>query len=100
MDPGGLAHLRQSADHVRIAVQLAVAGTPEGGSRSRTAATKFQVQQVIDNEDKRLDDLINVGVKVTRPDRAPFIAASKKVYDEFLKTPTEFEILEMIRKVD
>lgn len=37
------------------------------------------------------------GVKVTLPDPVPFREASKKVYDEFLKTEADREILKMIQ---
>ena len=35
-------------------------------------------------------------MKVTRPDPAPFREASKKVYDEFLKTDAEKELFKLI----
>ena len=37
------------------------------------------------------------GVKVTLPDPVPFREASKKIYDEFLKTEADREILKMIQ---
>ena len=44
-----------------------------------------------------LSQLQAEGVKVTLPDPVPFREASKMVYDEFLKTEADREILKMIQ---
>jgi tripartite ATP-independent transporter DctP family solute receptor len=49
-----------------------------------------------DADDRLLDELIKKGVKVTRPDLAPFREASKGVYDTFVKTPEQKQQLEQI----
>ena len=48
------------------------------------------------SDEDTLDLLIAEGVTVTRPDRTPFIEASQAVYDEFLKTDAEREMLSLI----
>jgi TRAP-type C4-dicarboxylate transport system substrate-binding protein len=41
-------------------------------------------RKFINDEDKSLQDLVRAkGVTITKPDAAPFLAASKGVYDEF-----------------
>jgi TRAP-type transport system periplasmic protein len=47
-------------------------------------------------DEQMLDKLIAKGVTVTKPDREPFREASRKIYDEFLKTDTEKELLQLI----
>lgn len=47
-------------------------------------------------EDEMLDRLVAAGVTVTRPDPEPFRAASHKVYQEFLTSDAEKELLELI----
>jgi TRAP-type C4-dicarboxylate transport system substrate-binding protein len=37
------------------------------------------------------------GVKVTKPDPAPFVAASKAVYDEFVKSSISKSVLKSIQ---
>ena len=49
------------------------------------------------DEDEKLKALLAEGVKVTVPWREPFIKASQKVYDEFLKTDRDRELLKIIR---
>ncbi len=46
--------------------------------------------------DKKLQMLLAEGVKVTMPYREPFIEASQKVYDQFLKTDEEKKLLKII----
>ena len=48
------------------------------------------------DESVKLQALLAVGVKVTVPWREPFIKASQKVYDEFLKTDRDRELLKII----
>ena len=48
------------------------------------------------SDDEKLDELIELGVKVTYPDREPFQKAATSVYDQFLTTDREKEILELI----
>jgi TRAP-type transport system periplasmic protein len=47
-------------------------------------------------DEQMLEKLVAKGVKVTKPDPAPFREASKKVYDEFLKTDAEKELFKLI----
>ena len=42
------------------------------------------------------EKLKQIGVKVTQPDQAPFRDAAKKVYDEFLKTDVQKDLLKAI----
>lgn len=49
------------------------------------------------SDEETLDLLIAEGVTVTRPDRAPFVAAAQSVYDEFLKTEEERALLALIQ---
>jgi len=49
-----------------------------------------------DSDNSLLDKLVARGVKVTKPDPVPFRKASKKVYDEFVKTAENKKLLQMI----
>jgi tripartite ATP-independent transporter DctP family solute receptor len=49
------------------------------------------------DESEKLEALLAAGVNVTVPWREPFIKASQKVYDEFLKTDRDRELLKIIR---
>lgn len=49
-----------------------------------------------DADGRLLAELVKAGVNVTHPDRAPFQEASKAVYDEFVKTPEQKELLKTI----
>lgn len=65
---------------------------------SGTDLVKYSNIYARDLENERLAKIREQrGVTITTPDRAPFIAASEKIYDQFLKTPDELEILKMIR---
>lgn len=48
------------------------------------------------SDESTLDLLVAEGVTVTQPDRAPFIDAAQAVYDEFLTTDGEREMLALI----
>lgn len=47
-------------------------------------------------DEQRLEQLIEKGVKVTYPDRAPFIEASKIVYDKWADKVDGYEKIEAI----
>jgi TRAP-type C4-dicarboxylate transport system substrate-binding protein len=49
-----------------------------------------------DSDNSLLDKLVAKGVKVSKPDPAPFRKASQKVYDEFVKTEENKKLLKMI----
>jgi len=59
-----------------------------------TGAEHFARYRAVD--EKMLDQLVAKGVTVTRPDPKPFRDASKKIYDQFLKTDAEKELLQLI----
>ncbi|MSO54113.1 MAG: TRAP transporter substrate-binding protein [Rhodospirillales bacterium] len=61
------------------------------------AACKLQNTAFLTEDDEKLKLLVAQNVKVTRPERQPFIDASKKVYDQFLKTDAEKEMLKIIQ---
>lgn len=48
------------------------------------------------SDEEKLSELVALGVKVTHPDREPFQKAAASVYDQFLTTDREKEILELI----
>lgn len=48
------------------------------------------------SDEEMLDKLVAAGVTVTTPDPEPFRAASRQIYDEFLKTDVEKELLDLI----
>lgn len=50
--------------------------------------------------DEKLQMLLALGVKVTVPYREPFIEASQKVYDEFLKTDEEKSLVKLIQDTE
>ena len=50
--------------------------------------------------DKKLQMLLAEGVKVTVPNRQPFIDASQKVYDQFLKTDAEKALVKLIQDTE
>ena len=64
----------------------------EAGLESATAERKAYS----DSDNSLLSSLKAKGVKVTYPDAAPFRKASQPVYDEFVKTPAQKKVLEMI----
>lgn len=48
------------------------------------------------SDEEKLSELVALGVKVTQPDPAPFRAASTQIYDQFLTTDREKELLALI----
>ncbi|MBO6638065.1 MAG: TRAP transporter substrate-binding protein [Roseitalea sp.] len=48
------------------------------------------------SDDEKLGELVAAGVNVTEPDRAPFQQAAQAVYDEFLTSDRERQLLQMI----
>ena len=50
-----------------------------------------------DSDNSLMGALKAKGVKVTKPDPAPFVAASKAVYDEFVKSSTSKSVLKSIQ---
>ncbi len=56
----------------------------------------FERKAYADSDNNLLDILQSKGVKVTYPDPAPFREASKAVYDEFVKTDKDRELLNAI----
>jgi TRAP-type C4-dicarboxylate transport system substrate-binding protein len=65
----------------------------KGGLASATAERKAYS----DSDNSLMGSLKAKGVKVTKPDPKPFVAASKAVYDEFVKTSTSKSILKSIQ---
>ncbi len=66
----------------------------EGGQKA--AIYEQDLYAKVDNE--RLEDIRAAGVTITRLDPVPFREASQAIYDEFLTTPEELEILKMIQE--
>ncbi|MSO55001.1 MAG: TRAP transporter substrate-binding protein [Rhodospirillales bacterium] len=56
----------------------------------------YQRKLYRDGDAGDFEKLKAIGVKVTKPDQAPFREASKKIYDEFLKTDTQKDLLKAI----
>lgn len=48
------------------------------------------------SDEEKLKELVAVGVKVSEPDPAPFREAATQIYDQFLKTDREKELLALI----
>ena len=65
----------------------------KGGLASAAAERKAYS----DSDNSLMDSLIAKGVKVTKPDPKPFVAASKVVYDEFVKSSTSKSVLKSIQ---
>ena len=49
------------------------------------------------SDEEKLSELVALGVTVTRPDPAPFRAAAQEIYNEFLTTDREKELLALIQ---
>jgi tripartite ATP-independent transporter DctP family solute receptor len=60
-------------------------------------AGEYQRQLYTDADKVNFQNLLKAGVKVTHMDPAPFREASKKVYDEFVKSDTEKGLLAAIK---
>jgi tripartite ATP-independent transporter DctP family solute receptor len=60
-------------------------------------ACNWQTEYYKTDGDKKLQLLLAKGVKVTVPYREPFIEASQKVYEEFLKTDEEKGLVKLIQ---
>jgi TRAP-type C4-dicarboxylate transport system substrate-binding protein len=65
----------------------------KGGLASAAAERKAYS----DSDNSLMGSLKAKGVKVTKPDPKPFVAASKVVYDEFVKTSSAKSILKSIQ---
>jgi TRAP-type C4-dicarboxylate transport system substrate-binding protein len=65
----------------------------KGGLASAAAERKAYS----DSDNSLMGSLKAKGVKVTKPDPKPFVAASKAVYDEFVKSKTSKSILKSIQ---
>ena len=63
-------------------------------------SSALQRRLIEESNNAKLGDLWKAGVKVTLPDPAPFREASRKVYEQFLKTGPQKELLAMIEKTD
>ena len=59
------------------------------------ASTNLERKLYAAGEDERLAMVKAKGVRVTTPDPKPFQAASKSVYDQFIKTPEDQKLLKM-----
>lgn len=66
----------------------------EGGQKA--AIYEQDLYAKVDSE--RLEDIRAAGVTITRLDPVPFREASQAIYDEYLTTPEELEILKMIQE--
>ena len=56
----------------------------------------FEREAYAKSDNSLLDELLSKGVKVTNPDPAPFREASKTVYDAFVTTDKDRELLNAI----
>ncbi|WP_159587145.1 TRAP transporter substrate-binding protein [Chelativorans xinjiangense] len=62
-----------------------------------TEAALFQRAAYRESDQKRYDDLIAAGVKVTRPDAAPFRAEAEKVYASYVDTDEQKKLLDLLK---
>ena len=59
-------------------------------------SAEFERKAYADSDNSLLSVLQSKGVKVTYPDPSPFREASKKVYEEFISTEKDRELLNSI----
>ena len=60
----------------------------------------YQRKLYRDSDAALFDELVKKGVKVTELDSAPFIKASEKVYDDYVKTDDQKELFKLIKAVN
>lgn len=62
-------------------------------------AAAYQRQVYFDSDNKLYDELLKQGVKVTKPDPAPFRAAAEKVYAGYITTDGQKQLFKLIKAV-
>ncbi|WP_137045268.1 TRAP transporter substrate-binding protein [Pseudolabrys sp. FHR47] len=62
-------------------------------------ASAYQRKVYLDSDNKLFDELVKQGVKVTKPDPAPFRAAAEKVYAGYITTDGQKELFKLIKAV-
>lgn len=62
-------------------------------------AASYQRQVYLDSDNKLYDELLKKGVKVTKPDAAPFRAAAEKVYAGYITTDGQKQLFKLIKAV-
>lgn len=63
-------------------------------------ATRLERDLYYASETEKFDLLVEAGVNVTEPPRAPFVEAATRIYPDYVKTEEQQRLLEMIQAIE